>query len=155
VHCGWNAGNVEDLGSHIGLNMIAVVCNLLNRPHMMLYILVSLALSGCLGAADVLPLVQDHVLFATTAAMLWALGKFVTALVPPPGNSWFWKLFRRTLPWHPVFAGAWLGLAFPSLVPISVGAGRVAAMLYFGGAGVAAAYGHDVFRTWAKYRSAQ
>lgn len=118
------------------------------------FMTITLALSGCVGAEDVIPVAQDHVLFVTTAAMLWAMGKFVCALAPHAKVSAFWCMFRRTLPWHPVLTGAWIGLAFPDLLPASVGAGRVAAALYFGAAGVAAAYGHDVFRTWLKYRSA-
>jgi hypothetical protein len=118
-----------------------------------LLIVMAMALSACFAAADVVPLIESHVLFATTAAMLWGLGKMATALAPEASASGFWALFRRTLPWHPVLTGAWLGLAFPHLVPESVGVGRVAAALYFGASGVLATYGHDVFRTWVKYRN--
>lgn len=116
-------------------------------------IMVALVLSGCFGTSDVIPLLDQHVLFATTAAMLWALGRMATVLAPKACVSRFWSLYRRTLPWHPVLTGAGIGFAFPHLVPQAVGTGRVAAMLYFGASGVLATYGHDVFRTWVKYRN--
>lgn len=109
--------------------------------------------AGCISANDVLPLASEHVLFVTTAASLYALGKFFTFMAPRADRGVFWRVFRQTLPWHPVFAGAFIGFAFPQLVPASVGVGRIASALYFAGSGVLATYGHDVLRTWTKYRT--
>lgn len=111
--------------------------------------------AGCVSANEIIPVASAHVLFLTTAASLWALGRFATFMAPPAESHWFWRLFRRTLPWHPVFSGAAIGFLFPQVLPADVSAGRVAAALYFAGSGVLATYGHDVFRTWSKYRNQQ
>ena len=108
---------------------------------------------GCVNPSDVIPVASEHVLFLATAASLYALGRFFTAVAPSSEAGRFWLLFRRTLPWHPVFAGGALGFACPTMLPAAVGAGHVAASLYFAAAGVLATYGHDCIRTWVKYHS--
>lgn len=115
-------------------------------------LILSLCLAGCLTPVDVMPLVQAHLVFFATSAMLWAIGRCVTALVPKASAGGVWRLFRRTLPWHPVAAGAWIGYAFPHLLPAEFGTGRMASAIYFGAAGVLATYGHAVFREWVKHR---
>jgi hypothetical protein len=119
-----------------------------------LFVLAALVLfTGCVSLSEVLPFASEHVLFMTTAASFYALGRFFKFMAPAPEKGRFWRLFRQTLPWHPVFAGVFLGLFCPGICPASVGTGRIACALYFAGAGVLATYGHDVFRTWEKYRS--
>jgi hypothetical protein len=112
-------------------------------------------IGGCMvESTDLLALLGSNLLFFTNAAVLWGIGRAVTSLAPAPTTP-LWKLFRRTLPWHPVAAGAFIGFTWSHMLPESAGHGRIAAAIYFGASGVLAAYAHDLFRTWLKHRPKQ
>ena len=109
-----------------------------------------LLLTGICIPEAALPTAQPHVIFFALSAVLWGVGKGVTALAPAAEASLFWRVFRRTLPWHPVIAGAGIGVAFPELVPGAPG--KMFAAIYFAAAGIFAAYDHDLLRTWGKFK---
>lgn len=118
---------------------------------MIFLLLFALALSACANPAEALPLALPHLIFFTNAAVLYAIGRGATALAPPASRGLLWRLFRRTLPWHPLIAGACVGLLWPSMLPSAAGEGRPTAAMYFGASGVLACYGRDLFQTWIKY----
>jgi len=107
---------------------------------------------GCgMTTAELLPLAHAHLLFLCSAAVLYSVGRAVNAAAPSAERGWFWRLFRRTLPWHPVFAGFAIGALLHEHLPDGIGDGRLASGIYFGASGVVATYAHDILRTWSKY----
>lgn len=99
-----------------------------------------------------LPLALVHWPLFATAAVLWAFGQAAKALMPPAEAGRVWKLLRASLPWHPMIAGAFVGLCLPVLAPLVIGDARPVAALYFAASGVLAAYWHDVYQTWMKHK---
>lgn len=73
------------------------------------------------------------------AGVLYTLGVVANRIAPPASRNAFCRLYRRTLPYHPVFAGA----AFGHCVIGDVTMGALAGLL--------ATWGRAVFRTWQKY----
>jgi hypothetical protein len=95
---------------------------------------------------------SEHPQFAAVSAILWALGQMAKGLAPLPSAGRFWRWYRKTLPWHPIFVGSVFGLAFPQLSLEGFGPGRAAASLFFAGSGVGAVFFHTfVYRPWTKH----
>lgn len=83
--------------------------------------------------------------------VVWTEANFLRWRMHTP-NAILWRFFwwgRKTLPLHPVAAGALLGL-IPSM-PVGSGVeGRTAAMLYFAFAGVLSTWAFAIVKAWAK-----
>lgn len=95
--------------------------------------------------------VSEHPQLIAVAAILWALGQMAKGLAPPPSAGHFWRWYRKSLPWHPIFAGAAFGLLLPQLAGDGFGPGRAAAALFFASSGVGAVFFHTfVYRPWSK-----
>lgn len=82
-------------------------------------------------------LVEQAPLFAL-AGVLYTTGKVLKRIAPPASRNAFWRLYRRTLPHHPVFAGAVFGYAVDNVTMGAI-------------AGLIATYGYDAYKVWQKY----
>lgn len=97
-------------------------------------------------------IVLEHWYGLALVAVLGYIGHVIKRWVPDR-STWYLALYWRTLPWHPVLAGA-LACLLPSAPVWSVAAesGYVARGGYGALAGVASTFAWDVWRTWAKRR---
>lgn len=118
----------------------------------MLFVVLTVLLTGCVSVGEVLPVLSEHVLALALAPTLYTFGQWAKANARPAGASWLWSMWWRTLPLHATAAGVALGALCPALLPESVGAGRVAAAVYFGASGSVASHARAIFNTWIKYR---
>ena len=123
---------------------------------MLVYLLLlCLLCAACdpLIAVQLWPLVEANGTGIAAVILFVGPGELVkTALSAQTGTSAPSRLFRRTLPWHPVCAGVLLGFVFPDLTPawFQAVAGRVAGAMYFGACGVLSTWAYDAVRKWRK-----
>lgn len=126
-------------------------------------LLLCLLCSACdpLIAVQLWPMVEANATGIAAAVIFVGTGELVkTALPARAGESAPSRLFRRTIPWHPVCAGIFLGLVFPGLTPAwvismassaSAGAAEhVAGAMYFGAWGVGSTWLYAAWHEWRK-----
>jgi hypothetical protein len=107
-------------------------------------------------------LIQPHWPFAAVVVILAVVGQFMKGVVwtrpnflrwrMTTPNAVLWRVFwwgRKTMPLHPVCAGAVLG-TIPG-IPVGTGIdGRPATILYFAFAGVISTWAFAMIKGWAK-----
>lgn len=82
-------------------------------------------------------LAQEHWSFVAVAILLGVIGEVIKGIVLGKDNSKvesskFHSLFKKTLPVHPIAAGAALGIILVSLLPESISSGGlIGSVLYF------------------------
>lgn len=101
----------------------------------------------------VLPYWHLFVSAAILSLFLEFFKKYVfTKTLAASHTVWLW--IRRTMPLHPVIAGALMGLIPGMPLPDGV-KGTTAAALYYAGSGLLSTWGYDLFRQWLAARRAK
>lgn len=100
----------------------------------------------------IIPILVENWPLFFVAAIFWLFGQQIKKFAPDAKSSLFWKIFRMTLPLHPVIAGALLGLLPFMPLPATINAlGGIVGSLYYAGAGFLSVYGHDIFQSARKH----
>lgn len=111
-------------------------------------------LTGCLPTETltaILPILVEWWSFLSFAAIAWTAGQAAKHLAPPPSTAG-WRIFWRTLPYHPVVFGMIFGATGIGPLPEAFVKAHGTGPLYYGFAGVIAVYSHDLWKTWVKYK---
>ena len=95
----------------------------------------------------ILEILYSHWSFLAVSILLGLIGEVVKTLVLPKDElkyNKFHTFFAKTMPLHPVLAGALIGLFLTTLLPdfIMTG-GLIASVLYFACAGAASTWAYD------------